>query len=152
MLSLFMMFAAPTAWNDVMRNEEDKDAVMQQSGVVSERAVEDKERQNNSQRNVSITSSTTPHLCKISLLLLPWVTCNKSAASLPSYILVIYMLSAADPTEVERSTCWCPPLFSSGEKKKHVPCTESCSGPSFVGLVLFTHFYLLALPYLPPSG
>lgn len=44
------------------------------------------------------------HTCAIyiSLLLLPWVTCDKSAASLPNDFLLIYTLSAAaDPTELE---------------------------------------------------
>lgn len=98
---------SPTTWKDWeglnKKWGRDKDAVMQQSGVVSEseRAVEDKEGRNNSQRDEdNLCTAVTLHLCYISLLLLPWVTCDKSAV--PNDFLLIYILSAApDPTELE---------------------------------------------------
>ena len=67
----------------------------------SQRAVEDKEGHWEKYED-NLCTAATPHLCYISLLLLPWVTCDKSAASLPNDFLLIYTLCAAtDPTELE---------------------------------------------------
>lgn len=117
MLPLFRMCAAASVWKDWMWewcNEKwgrDKDAVMQHSGG-------QREAEQQSERDEDNTAAKL-HLCYISLLQLPWVTCDKSAMALPKDFLLIYTLSAAgDPTEMEhiKYACWCPLVFYSGMK------------------------------------
>lgn len=109
MLSLFRLFAAWKDWMWEWWNEKwgrDKDAVMQQSAVVSEweRAVEDKERQNSSQRNMRTSSAQQRHytcaiLASFSSPGLPVINLLR-LSQMTSY-LSPPLSAAADPTELE---------------------------------------------------